>query len=1050
VKARAAFGAATALAAVALAASAQAGPPGSTVLLSQPPGFGPLTPPIVNNSGSTAVGFTAGISTYSAPGHRLVGGPNDDPGRYVVFVSDADGISPDDDNRFTNVFVRDRKTGDVTLVSRGSNGAPANEDSFAPSISADGTTVAFESQATNLVPVNTNDYDQIYKRNLGTGTTTLVSRANGPGGDAGDQPSEEPSISGDGAAVAFTSFATNLGGGSAHAQVYVRDGTTTTLVSVPDSSTTPGNGNSHGPSLSDDGDHVAFATDADNIGVSDTNSASDVFVHTLSDGHTRLASVRTLSPNAGAYGDSLSDGPSISADGHRVAFMSYARNFSVTDPGPSFDADVYVHDFSGTPSTFLASQGGGARGNGDSVDASISASGARVAFLTDSTNLAGADTNGVDDVYVRDTVGSPTTTLASRCTGSALLSRAASDPAIAPDGTGVSFTTFSRGCSPDEDDDFAQVFYRSLALSVVDPTTWISRPSGDGPFRSGTNTSQMHGANRSDDAPTSLSGDGSVAVFTSDADELSAVDDERFPNVFARNAKTGETELISRATGADGAAANGASISPAAISADGRYVAFASFATNLVPNDTNNSPDVFVRDRVLQTTTRVSVMNDGSQAPLSSGDPELSADGQRVVFTSHAKIDPVDDDTDEDVYVRDIAAGTTTLASVNTGGAHPDQPSFSPAISGDGNHVSFLSRATNLSVVDVNAFIDVYVRDLTAHTTTLASARNGSSLPGNQGAISAELDFTGAHVAFASSSSNLVGADDGNGAGDVFVREPGATKTTLVSGVSATEGGNASSGRPTISGDGTRIAFETAATDLYKDDVNGVFDVAVRDLTAGTATLASRADGAAGALSNNDAVHPSISANGHCVAFDSEADNLVAGPLGTDFARVYLRALDADCGTPEPSPGPGPGPGPDPGPTVDTTAPAISGLTVSPATFRVSAKATAISAKQVRKGARIKFTLSEAAKVSLKIERKGKGRRKGSKCVARRQTGKRCTLYTSKGTLRRGGTAGANTVAFSGRIGSKKLAKGRYRITATATDAAGNKAKKKTVSFRIV
>jgi hypothetical protein len=123
---------------------------------------------------------------------------------------------------------------------------------------------------------------------------------------------------------------------------------------------------------------------------------------------------------------------------------------------------------------------------------------------------------------------------------------------------------------------------------------------------------------------------------------------------------------------------------------------------------------------------------------------------------------------------------------------------------------------------------------------------------------------------------------------------------------------------------------------------------------------------------------------------------------------------------------------------------------VSPATFRVSAKATAISAKQVRKGARIKFTLSEAAKVSLKIERKGKGRRKGSKCVARRQTGKRCTLYTSKGTLRRGGTAGANTVAFSGRIGSKKLAKGRYRITATATDAAGNKAKKKTVSFRIV
>ena len=88
--------------------------------------------------------------------------------------------------------------------------------------------------------------------------------------------------------------------------------------------------------------------------------------------------------------------------------------------------------------------------------------------------------------------------------------------------------------------------------------------------------------------------------------------------------------------------------------------------------------------------------------------------------------------------------------------------------------------------------------------------------------------------------------------------------------------------------------------------------------------------------------------------------------------------------------------------------------------------------------------------MSLKIERKGKGRKKGSKCVAKRRTGKRCTLYKAKGTLKRSGKAGANTVAFSGRIGKKKLAKGRYRITATATDSAGNKAKKRTVSFRVV
>jgi hypothetical protein len=278
------------------------------------------------------------------------------------------------------------------------------------------------------------------------------------------------------------------------------------------------------------------------------------------------------------------------------------------------------------------------------------------------------------------------------------------------------------------------------------------------------------------------------------------------------------------------------------------------------------------------------------------------------------------------------------------------------------------------------------------------------------------------------------------------VRTLGTTVTTLISRGPGGASGNGPSSTPSISGDGNRVAFSTSATDLLPGDPNAGSDVLLRDVAAATTTLVSRADGTDGAPGNSFSSFPSISADGHCVAFDSLADNLIAGPAGTDFSRGYLRAVDADCGTPPP-----PAPGTAPGPAPDTTAPVVSSLKVSPATFRVSAKSTAISAKKRKpKGTKIKFNLSEAAKVTLRIERKSKGHKKGKKCLAKRKTGKRCTIYKAKGTLKRSGKAGSNSVAFSGRVGKKKLAKGRYRVTATATDAAGNKSKKKTATFRIV
>ncbi len=697
-------------------------------------------------------------------------------------------------------------------------------------------------------------------------------------------------------------------------------------MSVPDQSTTPGNDDSFGASLSDDGKQVAFTTQATNIGAADGNGRSDVFRHTLADGHTLPASVRTI-PVAGAFGDSDSSGASISADGSRVAFISSARNFSLLDNLPQFTDDVYVHDF-GANSTFLASVtgNGGTRENGVARRVSISGAGTRVAWQTNSDNLDPADTDGVDDVYVRDTSGS-TTTLASRCMNNALVASDALEPALSPSGTHVSFATITAGCSPDQDDEYQQVFLRELNPAGGEATTWISHPSGEGLFRSGTAVSLLNGSGRDEDTTSVISGDGNVTAFVSASDEMSPDDDNRFSNIFVRVGTTGTTELISRATGADGAPGDNHSgpplhgpfqglgfllltESPAepSISADGRYVAFVSLADNLVPGDTNQHEDVFVRDRVTQTTTRISVATDGSQATNASSSPDISADGNRVAFVSGARLDPVHDpDTLPDVYVRDIATGTTTLASVNTTGDHANQPSSEPAISGDGTRVVFLTTATNLvpSLDDPNIWNDVYLRDLTAGTTRVVSARDGLPVAGNSVSLDADIDFQGAHVVFSSFASDLTADDDTNGATDVFVRDTFNGKTTLVSRTPGGVSGNAGSSLGSISGEGTRIAFDTTATDLFPGDTNGTTDVAVRDLTAGTTALVSRADGADGAQAGEPASNPSISADGHCVAFDSSADNLVAGPPGTDFKHAFLRALDADCGTPPPAGPPG-------------------------------------------------------------------------------------------------------------------------------------------------
>ena len=207
-----------------------------------------------------------------------------------------------------------------------------------------------------------------------------------------------------------------------------------------------------------------------------------------------------------------------------------------------------------------------------------------------------------------------------------------------------------------------------------------------------------------------------------------------------------------------------------AISADGRFVAFNSFASNLVPGDTNGATDIFVRDRELGTTRRVGVGLGGVQANEASTAAAVSANGRFVAFDSFASnLVPGDDNFARDVFVYDRRAGTTRRVSVGSAGSNGE--SFFPAISADGRFVAFVSSATDLVPGDTNNEDDIFVRDLELGATRRVSVGPGGT-QGNGPSSGPALSADGRFVAFEIAANTLVPGDT-NGATDIFVRDHG-------------------------------------------------------------------------------------------------------------------------------------------------------------------------------------------------------------------------------------------------------------------------------------
>lgn len=326
-----------------------------------------------------------------------------------------------------------------------------------------------------------------------------------------------------------------------------------------------------------------------------------------------------------------------------------------------------------------------------------------------------------------------------------------------------------------------------------------------------------------------------------------------------------------------GGQANGESTGPS-ISADGRFVAFVSWAANLVPGDTNDLADVLLKDMLTGAVTRASIATSGAQSDGESFAPSISGDGRLVAFVSEATDLALDDTNDvRDVFVHDLVTGTTSRVSVGSGGEQGTGSSFAPNLSADGRFVAFATHADNLTPGDLNKESDVLVKNLSTgalERVSVTPAGEDANGPSEAPSISSD----GRYVTFASTASNLLPstqAPDTNGAWDVFVRDRNLGTVVRVSVGAGGAQGNGQSWMPAISSDGRRISFASRATTLVPDDTNESLDVFVHDSQAATTTRVSVGSG--GVQADGVSSASAISGDGRWVVFCSHATNLVAG-----------------------------------------------------------------------------------------------------------------------------------------------------------------------------
>ncbi len=720
-------------------------------------------------------------------------------------------------------------------------------------------------------------------------------------------------ISPNGRFVLFASTAGNLVSGDINGRrdLFVHDRTTGDVARIDTGEDAPELAVLGAAGVSDDGRYVVFDSRSASLVNEPTNGVDQVYRLDRSNGTVTMLS-RSSSSGAGV---SSSNAGNVSADGRFSVFSSAASNLP---GGTSPYEQIYVHDANDGSLRLASVAAGGAAGGGNSSRPQLSADGRYVLFLSEAENLIAGDTNFREDLFLHDLQSGMTQRVSVSTTGAQL-----PEPSPTP---GVRF--FSLGCSLtnlSHDGRYA-VFATSAAVDPADSnglpdvyrfdrttgaTQRVSADQPPGQFAysqcaavsadgqriawlaldsvagaqlftyyirdTGANQHAVHSHTAPELAPTesslALAGDGSALIFASSHVEP----DRREAQLFRADTASGTVQAIGTTPPSSvGPFANdhsndrfqgaGNAVS-ASVSADGRYVAFASQASNLVAGDTNGAADVFVRDRQSGTTRRVSVQDDDGESTCASAKPTLSADARFVVFDSCGALAAPASGTQREVYRYTLASGLVELVSIAADEGAADGASEGAHISADGRFVAFTSCATDLTSTSISG-CQVYVRDLQSAATSLVSRNDAGEPalnPANGRMQSVRISASGRFVAYASRAPNLAAGDTNNQA-DAFVHDRDNATTYRASVTTNGAQGDWGSYPYGVSDDGERIVFTSLSTNFAAGATSARARVYLRDRSAAaTRVLALSGD----AEKSGD--WPALSADGRRIAFVTAA-----------------------------------------------------------------------------------------------------------------------------------------------------------------------------------
>ncbi len=391
-------------------------------------------------------------------------------GSVVVYESAASNLVVDDGNGYEDIFVRDAGAGTTSLISVGPGGVEANNDSHSPVVSGDGSFIVYYSDASNLVTGDTNGHRDVFLFDTSTGTTSRVSVASG--GAQADGNSSLPAVSADGSTIVFQSDATNLVPGDTNgaSDVFAYDVATGTTTRV---SVGPGgveaNGGSSGPSVTADGSAIVYESSASNLVPGDTNSVSDVFAYDVATGTTTRVSVGP----GGVEANGESYYPVISADGSTIILISNASNLTSGADGSIYE--VFAFDVATGTTSLVSVSPGGDQANGDSYYPAVSDDGSIAVYESNASNLVSGDNNGYVDVFASN-VTSGTTQLASAGLAGVAANGASNDAAVSGDGLTVVFASNASNLVSGDNNGYNDVFAARLSDPPVADDLTITVP----------------------------------------------------------------------------------------------------------------------------------------------------------------------------------------------------------------------------------------------------------------------------------------------------------------------------------------------------------------------------------------------------------------------------------------------------------------------------------------------------------------------------------------------------------------------------------------------